>query len=188
MPNAFTRLVTGRVAALAAVSAAALVLTAAPARAHEDGVLKLASRALAAGDTIPVAGEKFSRRSELALFLVGVRGRIDLGKVRSDSAGAFTVRLALPADAAEGAYRLVAAAADGDEVATLDVTLAPRSMQGGRGTTAMPEMGEDMHGPTAEPLALDRARSGLVTAGTLGLAVAAFGLGVVLLRRPKVTA
>jgi len=46
-----------------------------------------------------------------------------LDTVRTDSAGAFAALVLVPAVATPGAYRLVAVADDGDEVATLDVTV-----------------------------------------------------------------
>jgi len=162
----------------------------AQARAHEEGVLKPASRTLIAGDSLALAGEKFARNATLELALVGVAGRFDLADVRTDGKGAFSSRLLVPDGTAPGTYRLVAVADDGDEAATLDVTVARRTGEHAHGA------GEEAAGPaepSAEPLALARARSPLVTFGALGgiaLALAA-GLGLLLTgrhdRRPKPT-
>lgn len=111
--------------------------------------------------------------------LSGVRVTIPEARRMTDSAGAFQHLLRLPATVAEGSYRLVAVAADGDEVASLDVTVL-------KAAEAAEHAGHDMmNEPTGEPLALERAKSPLVTAGALagiGLALVA---GVVLLRRPR---
>ena len=149
--------------------------------AHEEGVLRLARREFAAGDSLPIAGEKFSRNSRLSLSLVGVEGRIALSDVQVDTAGTFRAALLVPATVAPGAYRLVALADDGDEVASLDVKVsaatAEHASMPGHETMEMDE-------PSNEPLALERARSPLVTwsvVAGIGLAVVA---GAVLLRRP----
>ena len=149
--------------------------------AHEQGVLKLARREFPSGDSLPLAGEKFSRNSQLTLSLVGVGGRLTLRDVQVDAAGTFRTALLVPATVAPGAYRLVALAEDGDEVASLDVTVSAAAAE----HASMPgHEGMEMDEPSSEPLALERARSPLVTwsvVAGIGLAVVA---GAVLLRRP----
>ncbi|MBI3981297.1 MAG: hypothetical protein HY337_00170 [Gemmatimonadetes bacterium] len=167
---------------VAATLGLALAVATTVAAVHEEGVLKLATRALVAGDSLPVKGEKFTKRSPLTLALAGMAGQLSLGTVRTDSTGAFTASVLVPRDAAPGSYRLVATAEDGDEVASLDVTV---SAAAAADHASMPgHEGMEMDEPTSEPLALDRARSPLVTWSVvtgIGLAVAA---GVVMLRRP----
>lgn len=161
-----------------ALLAASLAWPLTRAAAHEKGVLKLPSRELAPGDSVRVAGEQFGARTELRLVLVGAAGRITLGTVRTDTAGAFATRLEIPSDAALGPYRLLALAPDGDEAATFDVALVPRPAS--HGHTTNPEAAAR---PSPEPLDLERARSPAVTAGALlGIAVALIGW-IALLRR-----
>ncbi len=149
---------------------------------HEEGVLKVATRSLPAGDSISLAGEKFGANSQLTLLLTGMSGTIELAKVRTDSAGAFTLKFVLPADAAHGAYRLIALATDGDEVAGLDVTVVASAASNAHD---MDDMGAENGEPSDEPLVLDRARSGPVSGGAIAFVAVAVVLGVVLLRRPK---
>lgn len=163
---------------LPAVMLLAILTSPVPAAAHEKGVLRPATRELAAGDTLAVSGEHFTESAALELLLVGPRGRLPLGTVRTDSMGTFTARLMVPLEAGAGAYRLVAVAADGDEVAAVDVAVLP-ARAAGPAPAAVPIVEE----PSAEPLALDRARSPLVTGAVLAAAVAAALLGVSLLRR-----
>ncbi len=170
---------------LVAVIAAGFLPLPPKAAAHEEGVLKLARRTVAVGDTIDIAGEKFGRNSRLVLVLVGVRGRVELAKVRADSAGAFSVRLAVPTRATAGAYRLVAVAADGDEVASVDVMLTPLATEAKQGMTALDEPADETHPPSAEPLQLARAHSGTVLGTAVGVIVLALVLGIGLLRRPS---
>lgn len=148
---------------------------------HEKGVLKLANRTVAAGDSVALAGEKFTRNAALKLVLVGVAGRFELGDARTDSAGRFERALLVPADLKAGPYRLVAVATDGDEVASLDVTIVEV-------VEAAEHAGHDMTAePSHEPLALERARSPWVTGGAwVGIALALVA-GVALLRRPRHT-
>ncbi len=147
--------------------------------AHEEGVLKPDRREFAPGDSVAVAGQKFSKRAELRLLLAGVHGRIELATVRTDTAGAFIATVRVPADAAPGAYRLIALATDDDEVATLDVTVVPAAAAAEHAAHDKTEAE-----PSHEPLELDRARHPLVTGGALVTIGLAFVFGVVLLRRP----
>ena len=146
---------------------------------HEKGVLQLANRRLASGDTVRVVGDKFSPRAKLSLMLLGVAGRVRLGEVQTDTAGAFVDSVALPLELAPGSYRLVAVAADGDEVATLDVEVVAASSL----PTETHDVHEEIAEPTSEPLKLDRARSPWVSGGALASIVLALAAAGALLRR-----
>jgi hypothetical protein len=163
-----------------------VLLAGAPRRAaaHGEGVLRLASRQLSAGDSVRAVGEKFGGKTTLTLALVGVDGRVILGEVRSDSAGAFAQYVRIPSDARPGVYRFVVIAADGDEVATLDVAVSP--MRSAPAEEVEYDRNE-IAAPTAEPLELDRARHPAVTGGAVALMVLALMLGGALLRRPTET-
>lgn len=165
---------------LVALAAALLVWPAGAVSAHEEGVLKLERREFAPGDSVGLAGRQFGKRAELKIMLAGAGGRIEVAAVRADTAGAFTATVRIPDDAAPGAYRLVALAADGDEVAALDVAVVPAA------APAAHEMhDESSREPAHEPLALDRARSPSVTVGVLITIGFAGIVGAVLLRRPR---
>lgn len=134
-----------------------------------------------------LAGDTFPPNGRLALSLVGIGGRTVLGSVRTDGAGAFRASLAVPRAVAPGAYRLVAVAGDGDEVASLEVAIAPPT-----GTTSPPvhegmahEAGAAQPMPSSQPLDLRRARSDLVTGTAIASIVLALGLAIVLLRNPQ---
>jgi hypothetical protein len=171
---------TRRVAAILGLLAVAI----ATAWAHEKGILKPATRTLTAGDTLAVVGEKLPKRERITLRLVGVGGRIALDTVQADSAGAFAARVLVPGSVPPGAYRLVAVADDGDEVATLDVTVVAAAPAADH--AAMDHADEALAAaePSADPLVLDRARSAAVTWSAVGAIVLALGLGGALLRRP----
>lgn len=154
----------------------ATVVAMSPAAAHEKGVLKPASRELPAGDSVALAGERFSHSATLHLVLVGPRGRLALGEVRTDSSGRFSARLALPAETVPGEYRLVAIAADGDEVAGVDVAVVPALARAEEPTVGPAEK------PSAEPLTLERARSGLATGSAILFAAVAAISGIGLIR------
>ena len=161
-----------------------LTIAVATAWAHEKGILKPATRTLTAGDTLAVAGEKLPKRERITLRLVGVGGRIALDTVQADSAGAFAARVLVPASVPPGAYRLVAVADDGDEVATLDVTVVAAAPATDHAAMDHPDEAVAAAEPSADPLALDRARSAAVTGSTVAAIVLAVVLGGVLLRRP----
>ncbi len=165
----------------------AAVFTAVPmvALVHEEGTLKVADRTFVPGSTVQIGGEKFSRGGKLDLVLIGVAGRFPVGEVTADSAGGFSASFEVPMDVEVGAYRLVAIATDGDEVATLNVNML---------AAPPPAAPEDDHGqsedhegaePSAEPLSLDRAHSPLVRGGAIVGIVLALAAGGMLLRKPQ---
>jgi len=166
---------------------ALLVAGATIAAAHEKGVLKLARREFPAGDTLRLAGEKFSRNGRLTLSLVGTGGRTVLGDVQTDGGGAFGAGLLVPGNVTPGPYRLVAVAEDGDEVAGLDVAVtAPAAAETSVSHAGMAhETGAGEMTPSAQPLQLKRARSGAVTGSAIAGIVFALALAGVLLRNSK---
>lgn len=184
------------VAVITSIPAAAF---AADALRHPEGTLKLAERQLVAGSTVPIGGEKFAKYGELELLLVGVAGRFRLGDVTADSVGGFAESFDIPVDIDVGAYRLVAIATDGDEVASLNVELLAESPAPDKGPGLSEDEGghvEDGHAhdaesaedaPTDEPLILERADSPWVRGGAVvGIIIALVGGGL-LLRKPQGT-
>lgn len=178
--TAHVRRLPGFAARVLLLAGVALSTIPATARAHDEGTLKLVSRTLGVGDSIAVAGVKFSKRSTLKLALVGLGGRFALAEVKSDSAGAFDLGVLIPKGAAPGMYRLVAFADDGDEAASLDVVLVPATAVEGE---------NDHHldvppsvAPTDQVLVLERATSPLVTWGAYSVIILALGVGVFLIR------
>lgn len=162
---------------------AALTIFASLAAVHDKGVLSLADRRLVAGDTARISGTKFSKAANVTLFIVGAAGRTRVMDIRTDTAGRFRVAPVIPSDLTPGVYRLIVIATDGDEVGALDVEIVPRPQQPQPAGHAA--HGDSMTEPSAQPLALQRARSPLVTGGALvGVAVALI-VGVLLLRRPN---
>ena len=165
-----TRVVTG-------LAVAFLSLLASRSDAHEKGVLKLAMRQLVPGDSVGATGEHFGRRATLRIELVGIAGRMRLADVRADAQGGFRQALVVPVDAKPGTYRVVAVAADGDEVASVDVSVATHPL------SPVPTPAHVEAVPSTRPLVLTRARSIWVTGGALAAIVLAFVGGAVLLLR-----
>ena len=149
---------------------------------HEEGTLKVADRSFVPGSTVQIGGEKFSRGGKLELVLVGVVGRFAVGEVTADSVGGFSAAFEVPMDVEVGAYRLVAIATDGDEVATLNVRMlvAPAAPE----EYGQAEDHEEAEA-SAEPLSLDRATSPFVRGGTIVGIVLALAVGGMLLRKPQ---
>lgn len=167
------------------VRMAAVLLLATPGtlHAHEGGVLKVATRSVGAGDSLAVTGEKLSKNSAVKLTLIGVDGRRVLLDIRADAKGGFAANVLIPSDVGVGAYRLVAVAADGDEISGVDLMITGMPTQGHEGMSHDAEDGMAM--PSAEPLALVRARSGWVSGGAATLALASLALSIFLLKRPR---
>ncbi len=158
--------------------------------AHDVGVIRLGVEEATAGSELEIRGEKLSKNTEFTLVLRGALETHTLGKVRSDSAGVFTVRIALPASASPGAYVVRVLAPDGDESARAELRLLP----------AVPpsapvdehDHGEAGHGhahgarveATADPLDLPVSHGPLGWAFVLAVSAGSLAGGLALLRRP----
>ncbi len=159
-----------------------LVSLAPPIGAHEKGVLHLATRHLVSGDSVGMRGEHFGRHAVLRIQLVGTAGRTPLGEVRTDSAGAFQATFSVPPSLNQGSYRVVAVASDGDEVASVDVSVVRKT------TSQLTEHRFQESTPSSRPLVLARARSQVVTGAALLLIVLSVIGSAMLLKRPRAAA
>lgn len=163
------------------------------AAAHEDAVLKSPVSAVGPGDVLPVEGDDFEENRTYTLRLVGALNEYDLGPVSAGPDGAFTVELQVPGNVRPGQYSVQAIAADGDVVASMDLTVMPMAM-GAPMQEHMQEPGQcaDLGGgqgqgvvgaEQAEDLLIQRPRSGAEW-GLIGLIIGlAGGVGLTLLRR-----
>jgi hypothetical protein len=177
----------------------ALAAMAGPLFAHGKGRLKLDSQRLVPGGQVDITGTEFAKNERFTVLLIGAAGRTRLTEVKSDSAGRFQLTVTIPVDLAPGSYRIAMEASDRDLVATANVQIEPGTAMAGAGHThtegeehAHAEGEEHAHAegeehadgePSTEPLELVRARSPLVTGGALFSVLAAFGVGVLLLRK-----
>ena len=139
-----------------------------PAFAHETGVIRLDAKTLAVGAEMGIRGKKFTMRIQLDLELRGTLKTYKLKQVETDTLGAFRLRIALPADAAQGKYTVVAVASDGDDVgqAILVIVAATSPVRTDNAAQPMPGMDPGMGGhmmmpagheahPSAEPMKVD---------------------------------
>jgi hypothetical protein len=85
--------------------------------AHDKGTIRLASKELSVGAELSLRGEKLPKNATLRLQLRGTLETFPLAEVRTNAAGAFQARLALPQEAQTGSYTVAVMAADGDVVA-----------------------------------------------------------------------
>jgi hypothetical protein len=164
-----------------------LVGAPATALAHDVGVIRLGAEEAPAGSELEIRGEKLSKNTEFTVVLRGALETHTLGAVRSDSAGAFTLRVVLPADASPGAYVVRLLAPDGDESARAELKLLPPAPQAvaaaehdhheeGGGQSAHVEA-------TAAPLDLPLDRGPLEWALVLAISAGSLAGGLALLRR-----
>src|SRR5690606_29830092 len=159
------------------------VLAGAPAAAlaHDVGVVRLSAEEATAGGELEIRGEKLSKNAEFTVVLRGALETHTLGKARSDDAGAFTLRVALPADASPGAYVVRVVAPDGHESARAELRLLPAA-------PPMAAAEEGGHGgrveATADPLDLPLDRGPLEWAFVLAISAGSLAGGLALLRRP----
>lgn len=170
------------------LSLALLATLASPALGHEGGVISLSSKQIAVGSQISIRGEKLPKNSTLRMQLRGALETFPLAEVRTDSAGGFDARLALPEEVKAGTYIVVVVASDGDVAARADVvvTAAPAS-----GMAAMPGMeehpgmtrppGEPGPHATAEMMKVPVSTSGAEWAAIVGIIVLSAAGGLVLL-------
>lgn len=127
------------------------------ARAHEKGAIRLASKEVGVGGELSLRGEKLPKSATLRLQLRGTLETFLLSEVRTNAAGVFQARLALPLTARTGSYKVVVLAPDGDVIAQADLNViaAPAPM------TAMEhaEMPKDHAMPNTSPTATDMAHA-----------------------------
>ncbi len=102
-----------------------LVAGATLALAHETGTIRLAAKEVRVGGELMIHGEKLPKSATLRLQLRGSLETFPLGEVRTDTAGKFDARLALPTEARAGAYTVLVLASDGDISARTDLTITP---------------------------------------------------------------
>jgi hypothetical protein len=154
----------------------------APAMAHEKGVIHLASKEVRAGGELGLRGEKLPKRATLRLELRGTLETFTLAQVRTDAAGRFQARLAVPPEARAGAYTVVALAPDGDVAAraALAIVTPARAMDHGT-MDSMPPTTESPH-PTAEMMKVAVATTGGEWAVILAVIAASLGGALALLR------
>lgn len=153
---------------------------------HPEGILEPAAKTFVAGDSLSIGGRKFEPDDAVTLLLIGVAGRTELVTAATDSAGAFRVRVLVPASLKPGSYRLVAEAVDGDEVGTVEVMVlaaTPEPME--NHDPASHAMPAEHAAPTAEPIAVNRAGN-IGLRFTAWLTIIAFaGVGLALMRTPE---
>lgn len=153
--------------------------------AHEEAVLRSSQTSVAAGSSMELSGSDFAGAESYQLRLLGVLDEYDIGEVEAESSGVFSLRLAVPAEVAPGAYQVVAVASDGDVVARLDVTILAAPAGGTTGTTATDHAMRDQAEPAArhDDIQIERDRSG-VEWGMIGLVIGlAGGIGLGMVRR-----
>lgn len=156
---------------------------------HDVGVIRLGADEAVAGGELEIRGEKLPKNTEFTLVLRGALEVHTLGRVRSDSTGAFTTRVVLPAGAAPGAYVVRAVAPDGDESGRAELRLLPAPPA----PPPTPDVAHDDHGSggghgvhaeaTAEPLDLPVTRGALEWALILAVSAGSLAGGLALLRR-----
>ena len=132
------------------LSVGAVTVMPALAFAHPKGTLTVTPNQASPGDTLVIRGTKLGSGALFRIELQGALRTVSFGRVHSDSAGAFELRVPLPADVAAGDYEVAAVASDGDVSAQADVTVgAPgRGAPGSPGS--MPHMA-DMPGMEGMP-------------------------------------
>ena len=154
---------------------------------HGQGQLKLDTKTIAPGAALHLTGAKFAKNEALDVLLAGPGGRTQLKHILTDSTGAFHDFVIIPEGSAPGSYRIVLVASDDDEVGQADVQVTGGGAQtsgGQSGEMAGHDMAH-MGGASAEPLALPRARSPLVTGGAFLTILLALGIGATAVLRSR---
>lgn len=123
-----------------ALVVAAVSLAALPLFAHEKGVLTIGTKQASAGDTLRARGSKLAKDAGFRIELRGALKTYSFGRIRTDTAGVFTMSIPLPADASPGSYRIVAIASDGDVSAQAEFLMNARHAGGGQSMAGMPGM------------------------------------------------
>jgi len=171
----------------AATVLALLALVTAEAAAHGEATLKSPVKSVAAGASLTLDGDDFEPGESQRLLLKGALRDYELGTASASADSTFSLQVVVPGDVRPGQYRVVAMAPDGDEVATLDMTVTAASSAADEGHEHMdPAPGGSGHASAearADDIVVERNRSG-VEWGLIGLIIGlAGGLGVGLLAR-----
>jgi hypothetical protein len=174
--------------------ATGLAVRPAAAFTHEKGVIRLGAEEVAAGTELEVRGEKLPKRTEFTLVLRGALETHTLGKVTTDTLGAFVARVLVPAAAQPGAYVVRALAPDGDESARAELRVlaaaaAVAATEDHGGAHGHGEGAEAGHATsveaTAEPLDLPVRHGPLGWAVILGVSAGCLVSGLALLRQAR---
>jgi hypothetical protein len=175
-----------RSALLTAGLAAALAV---PALAHEKGAIYITSKTVGVGGELAVRGEKLPKNATLRMQLRGTLETFHLAEVRTDTAGRFQARFALPVEVRAGTYTVVVLAPDGDVTARADLVVAaspaqaPHAMAGMEGHAGMANSaGAPGPHPTAEMMHVPVSTSGVEWAAIAAIIALSTTGGLVLLR------
>jgi hypothetical protein len=125
-------------ASVLAAVAAVFLAPAIPVLAHEVGAIHVSSHQVAVGGSVTVRGEKLPKSEELALELRGVLDNYPVGKVHTDTAGAFEMSLTVPQNVPAGPYTLVVIASDGDVTARADLAVGAAATAAGPSASTAP--------------------------------------------------
>jgi LPXTG-motif cell wall-anchored protein len=138
--------------------------------------LLLETTTLTAGQPFTVRGSGFGadERIDFTLFSTPTA----LGTVQTDSSGAFTASLTVPASVEAGAHTLRAASADSDDVAEVAVTVVAAAPTGGSGAGGSTGAGT---GSQASPLA----STGLAVGWPIAAGVLLLAAGLLLVKRRR---
>ncbi len=143
------------------------------AQAHGGGAISVQPAVAAAGSEIQLTGSELEAGSELVITLSGLSYQAELGTVTVSSEESFQETFKLPADTKPGVYQIQATSEDGDTYTT-EITVE----------AAGASTDESVHAaePSAEPMQLDRSRSGLEWGVILAALVISGGVGLALIR------
>ncbi|MGH7696703.1 MAG: hypothetical protein ACRENH_17070 [Gemmatimonadaceae bacterium] len=160
-----------------------------PALAHEKGSIRLASKQVPVGGELALRGTRLPKNSTLQLQLRGTLETFPLGEIRVDAAGATQARIALPAEARMGAYKVTVVAPDGDVAAQADLIIvaaaavpmdAMTAEEHAKMVNTSPTATAEPHA-TAEQMDLDVKATPVEWAVIAAVVVACAAAGVVLL-------
>ncbi len=157
-----------------------------PSVAHEKAVLESSRSSVPAGAVLPLDGRDFGAGESYVLRLQGALREYELGEVKADAEGLFSIELAILGSVTPGTYQVVAVAPDGDVAARLDLTVLEAEATEPEGAEERPA-GEAAHEISprvarADDMPIERSRSGIEW-GVIGLLIGgAGGLGLGLMR------
>jgi len=159
---------------LASVLALLLVqgLGAVTALAHGEATLTVTPAVVSPGDTFTAKGEGVEAGEIFTITLEGMSFRATLGTVTVGDDEDFHQEFTVPADVPPGTYQVQATSAEG-EILTAELTVEAGAVAAESAAPAE---------PSAEPMQLDRRRSGGELAAIIAGLLVSAGLGLALVR------